>query len=70
MILTQKQSVAVREMRATYGEPDMLLVNQPWEDVAQGELVRMVWWGQRRELFILSNGERLFWTTDGTEVLG
>jgi hypothetical protein len=59
--MTPTQRDMVAQLTAEYGEPDKVVTNTSSVFVPGGVIVRVVWWKQQRELFILPNGDRLNW---------
>jgi len=59
--MTPTQADIVNQCRAEYGEPDRLSINEGSIYLGAAVIVRMTWWKQQRELFVLPNGDRLNW---------
>lgn len=63
--MTPRQRTVLTDLKAQYGEPDAVFhAPNPWplRKDATHRIVRVVWWEQKRELFILPDGERWNWT--------
>jgi hypothetical protein len=59
--MTPTQRDIVAQLTAEYGEPDKVVTNTSAAFIRAGVIVRVAWWKQQRELFILPNGDRLNW---------